>query len=109
MSVTFWTEKESLGINLSNGNADDLMRFVGLTPEWAGTIKARELLVLTGRALIREAGIVDPARPRSTQRGPGGVLMIECGRRAGYLTQRAPDLHALALAAAESDGDVHWG
>lgn len=109
MSVTFWTAKNDLGINLSNVNADDLMRFVGLTPDWAGSIKARELLVLTGRALIREAGTVDPGYPRTETRGPNGCRMIECERRPGYLIGRTRELHEMALAVAESDGEVHWG
>ncbi len=113
MSVTFSRvgadEAESY-VNLSNVNAADLLRFLGLPYEPCGELPARELAALCGRAVMRIAGDHAPGdggRMRTEERLPGRATVITCEREPGYLVRRSCELRALAIAA--GDGVISWG
>jgi hypothetical protein len=95
---------DHLSMNLANANAYDLMSFLGLEADYAGTVSADAVL---GAALVAEAvaprdpgheGGADPRNPR----------MIECGRRPGYLNDRTAQIRALAEAAKAHGASVSW-
>lgn len=93
-------------INLSNGNACNLLGWIGVTPADEGTVPARELVALCRRRLWDEARNHDPALASSESAAPGSARVITCGRRPGYLRERTADL----LRVAETAGDqfVSW-
>lgn len=107
MSITFFADAEREGLNLSNVNAADLMRWLGYEPDCCGSLEARELAARCRRRLWPEARNFDAALAGEVQRAPGRATFIYCGRRAGYLRERTSQLLALA----ESPGvtSIHFG
>lgn len=103
MSMTFWSDADHDGVNMANGNAHDVMDFVGVEFDYSGEIPARELAVRCGRALIHDVtDVVDPGRPEVRQ-----GCVITCARHPGYLLDRARQLRELAIKT--GDGNVYWG
>lgn len=104
---------EDLAFNLSNVNAADLLRFIGIEAEPCGTLTADQVLASCMLALeMREDEEDAGRRPRaSVNRSDGsrGPLMIECGRDAGYLRERAQWLYQLAEAAKARGHSISWG
>lgn len=107
MSMSFWSDLDKPGLNLSNVNACDLLRWLDYEPDYAGELSARDLAARCRRRLWPEARNVDAAVPQTESRGARGARFIECGREAGYLRDRTERL--LAVAQAAGDGLVYYG
>jgi hypothetical protein len=132
MSVDFWSDDvagdDEMGrrhsINLSNGNAADLLAWLGLPVEPGGEAPARDVAARCRRRLWDIPENHDPALPGSDSgegtlsvvepdgstrvaRGTRGPRVITFARREGYLRERTQQL--LVLAEAAGDGLVRWG
>lgn len=119
MSVTFWVtgeetdpERRETFVNVANDNAADLLRWLGIPFDagdlW-GEAKASELAALCRRRLWNEPINQDPGVQGSESGGPGTgqVRVVDCGRRPGYLPERAAELLALCVRA--GGGRISWG
>ncbi len=110
MSVDFTIEGERMDLetgenylNLSNVNAMDLLRWLGvLAPGEHGRIHSAELSALCRRRLWPEKRNEDPGREASEE---GRV--IDCGRREGYLPEKAQAL--LKLCERANGRRILWG
>ena len=102
MSISFWTRDEAEGLNLSNANACDLLRWLGYEAEPVGTLRAGDLAARCRRRLWPEPRNQDPAIPGSVD-----GRMIDAGRPADYLRDRTARL--LAIAECAPEGIVRFG
>lgn len=102
-------ELGELGFNLSNLNAMELLRFIGIEADPVGTRAAAEIEGACLIALGLREPSEDRARPLRESRGDGGALMIECPRAEGYLAERTRWLAELARAAGAGGHLVSWG
>ncbi len=104
MSITFWTtnDDEAGGLNLSNVNACDLLRWLGYSPEPSGELAARDLAARCRRRLWPDAWNDDPAIPAHAE-----GRFVTVGRAPGYLRERTG--HLLAIAERAGDGAVLFG
>ena len=103
MSVSFYPIRgihpvgNDLDINVSNGNACDILVALGLSPrEQGGELRIDEFINRCRNWL--RANIGKPGREiePSVDAEPGRATFIDCGRREGYLNEK---LHALAVMA----------
>ena len=104
---------EDLEITLSNSNAADLLRFIGLDDELWGNAEAAQVMGACMIALELRGAESDPALEACVLRaGPdhflAGVTIHECARREGYLHDRARELLAIAEKALEDGHAVSW-
>jgi hypothetical protein len=110
MSVTFQIEGDRADletgenyVNLANTNACSLLFWLGLGGELLyGSINPSELSALCRRRLWPEKRNEDPGID-PTQDG----RVIDCGRRAGYLPEKARDL--LKLCERANGRRIVWG
>jgi hypothetical protein len=95
-------------VNLANGNALDLLAWLGLTVDYCGQIPASELAPKLRRRLWDESRNHDPAIAGEESGGPGTgqCRAVYTGRRPGYLRERCEQL----LATCERAGDrlIAW-
>ena len=110
MSITFCIAdaEEGATMNLSNANASALLEWIGVAPAPGGSIPARELAALARRRLwpeVRQRG--DEGLELIVDKSPGRCTLIDCGRRGGYLQERAAQL--LKLAESAGNGSIAWG
>jgi hypothetical protein len=92
-------------VNLSNGNAVDLFRSLGLEIDWdGGAIDPVEL----GERLTFLAARDDEGAPSIEYVGNGGAQMIHGGRPAGYWAGKADALQAVVDAAVAAGVEVVW-
>lgn len=106
-------DAEGLAFNLSNANAADLLRFVGLEAEPVGTEPAEAVLGACLIALGLRGADADPALQATVTRGGpdhplAGMTMIEGPRAEGYLHERARWLADLAEAARDRGLSISW-
>lgn len=101
-------ELADLSVQVSNANAFDLLRFVGIKAEGCGTRPAGEVEGACLIALGMRGADEDRALPVRASGGHGQAHMIECGRREGYLRERADQLRELAQAARAGGYSVSW-
>ena len=94
-------------INLANGNAFDLLAWVGLEVNAMGHVAARELAPLVRRRLWDEDRNHDPAIGADDFRGSKGARVVYGGRAAGYLRAKCEKL--LALCERAGDRLIAWG
>lgn len=108
MSVTFFATGTDRSMNLANGNALDLMVWVGIAVDeynLYGDIPARELAALCRRRLWPEERNFDPEILDRSEKGMRGATLVFCGRPAGYLRSRTEQLLVIAERALET---VQW-
>jgi len=119
MSITFSVVGERIDwdndadadkyINMSNVNAADVLDALGysLAPDYSGEVRSRELalrcLRVIGQGEDAELPMVESGGP-----GTGQCRVISCGRRAGYVVERATQLLALCKRAGDL-GMVSYG
>lgn len=97
----------SMYLNITNANAGDFFRWLGLEFSECGEIPARELAALLRRRLWpsnRQRG--DHGREGSVDARPNGLILIDGAREPGRLAQYAERL--LALAEHAGDGTIIW-
>lgn len=94
-------------INMSNPNAGDFMRWVGLTSAPGGEIKASELAALCRRRLWDEKRNHDQGFEGRDYKVTGGPRVIEGGRRDGYLREQTERM--LKLCELAGDRWITWG
>jgi len=90
----------TMKINMSNTNACDVMRFLGIDPEPYGVIRASDLAERCREAIAHP----ERARPRF---GVITARVVQIGRDADYLTEKAKALLVVALLA-RNVGWVAW-
>ena len=90
-------------INLANGNALDLLRWLGLTVDYCGEVSAKELAPVLRRRLWDESRNHDAAISGEESGGPGTgqCRMISVGRDPGYLRRQCERLLATCERAGE--------
>lgn len=104
---------DSVGMNLANANARDLLDWIGYgdVDLWTGSglLLARDVAVQCRQSLRLCAGNVDRARPSASSGGPGTgrCRIVVAGRREGYLMDRVEQL--LVLAEKAGDGFLTYG
>lgn len=93
-------------LNVSNGNAGNLLALLGIEFDYCGQIGANELLdhIATARTLPHD----EFARKTSSVIGPFGVLAIDCGLQASRLSLYLDALEAVARYALERQVTVQW-
>ena len=103
MSITFFTDANREGVNLSNANACEVLRTLGFVDEAADPwghdfISSATLAIrcIDALAAIEAMPEFDPARAATVDARPGRATWIECGRDAGYLRMRIEQLLELA-------------
>jgi hypothetical protein len=105
-------------VNVSNGNARALLGYLRVArADQAGDVfgsrPARVLAAHCRRALWPEIASrgdegIEPAEYRAVRAdGTPGPLVIECGRRPGYLQEKARALLVLCERAGD-DGEIEW-
>lgn len=83
-------------INVSNANAANLLRWIGLDSEdLCGSMPAAEMAPLLRRRLWDEDRNHDPAIEAEEVAEPGSARVIHSGRRPGYIRGRCAELLAL--------------
>ena len=105
-------------VNVANGNAVDLFAALGLSSDdpdrasgngelWqGGTLTAEDFL---GRVLFALAITpADEGRFSYDDTREGGMTMIACGRRVGYVQAVLAELHELALFAVDRGRAAYW-
>jgi len=113
MSITFhiagepWDEAGERELNVSNCNGYALLEWLGITPDYCGSIKATDLAARCRRRLWPESRNVDEGRKGFISTTPGHATMVDCGRAPGYFTERAEQL--LAICELAGNGDICWG
>jgi hypothetical protein len=101
-----YSDEETL--NLSNMNALGLLEWIGVAPDYCGSIAAKDLAASIRRRLWpehrqrRDEGVTVQISAL-----PGRCTVVDCGREAGYFQKRARTL--LALAEKAQDGHICWG
>lgn len=99
-------------LNLANGNAMDLLTWLGLPAEEYGEAPVGDLIARCRRRLWDEQRNHDPALPGSEEGGPGTgrCRVIRVERLADYLRQRTKDLLKLTeQAQAAGEATIAWG
>lgn len=98
-------------VNLANGNARDLISWLGVEFDYCGTVDARELAAKCRRRLWDESRNHDPAVTGAERAELMGVELssrvIICNRRPDYL--RSTTERILALAEKAGENSVSWG
>lgn len=96
-----------MSINLANGNARDLLAWLGIDMlDGYGSMPAREVAALCRRRLWNETRNHDPEVPGFDSQKPDQARVIYQGRRPGYLREQTERL--LKIAEAAGDNLVSW-
>jgi hypothetical protein len=101
-------------LNMSNTNAADLLRWIGLDDDlWSSRrYRASSIAPLCRRRLWDIPRNHDPELPGFEEPAtPGSRKVVYCGRQAGYLRERTDHLlkvceHAMEL---DPDAEIYWG
>lgn len=99
-------------MNVSNSNAGMLFGVLGVEADWCGAMDADEFL---GYVLVALGMPLDDSEVKTTESqamgpdGPVGPRIIECGRPAGYVTQRLTTLAGMAVEAKRLGRRITWG
>lgn len=119
--LTACPEAEDLAVNMSNSNAAQVCRTLGIDLEewgWCGSMSAQDFL---GRVLVAlaiepaDAGIPAHQLLPGDSAGifgtvaEGGPTFIECGRREGYTQERLSQLRELADWAVAHNAEISFG
>lgn len=99
-------ERCRMEINLTNANAAELLRWLGVESECHGAIGAKELAARCRRRLWNETRNHDPGVAGFVETAPNRATVIYNGRREGYLREKTTLL--LALAEQAGDEQVGW-
>lgn len=93
-------------VNMANANARDWLRWMGLPPDDAGQISARDLAARCRRRLWDENRNHDPAVEGAEYKAPGFARLVACDRRPNYLRERTEQM----LKICEKAGDrlIAW-
>jgi hypothetical protein len=98
-------------VNVANSNGLDLLAWLGLEPDYCGTVAASDLAARCRRRLWDESRNHDPVLTGVERAEQMGVQLSEriiiCDRRPGYLRDQTERL--LALAEKAGDQWVSWG
>ena len=98
--VEYSEDRPDTFVQLSEPNAEDLLKWLGLEPSNFGFIEANDLSARCRRRLWPMPRNIDPAIPHREETTPGGhVRLVVCGREEGYLHARTEELLQLALRA----------
>ena len=94
-------------VNMSEGNAMEWLRWIGLAAEYGGEIKASDLAALCRRRLWDEARNYDPAVAGSDRQEQGRARLIVCDRRPNYLREKTEQM--LKICEKAADRLIAWG
>lgn len=103
---SYYCEYCQIEINLANGNAFDLMRWLGVEADDCGTVDARELAAKCRRRLWDESRNYDPGVDSFVEKTEGHATLISCGRRPDYLREKTERMLSLAEKAGENS--ISW-
>jgi hypothetical protein len=93
-------------VQMATGNARDWLRWMGLPPDDAGQISARDLAVRCRRRLWNEDRNHDPAVEGGEYKAPGSARLIVCDRRPDYLRDQTE--HILKICEKAGDRLIAW-
>ena len=94
-------------VNISNINAAYLAGLLGF--KWDGDCVLFDADDLLGRALMALAvNPSDAGVPAHNEQERGGVMIVNCGRPAGWANTRLAQLHEVCVAAAAAGRGVLW-
>jgi len=101
---------ETFEVNMSNVNACEVLRTLGLEAGYCGTVDPRVLASACEFALagLASAPELDGEYPAMVTNTPNGGTIIDCGRSGGYLKMRITGLLKLANIAIKCDAVVTW-
>jgi hypothetical protein len=96
-------------LNVSNTNGWTLLDALGIAPDYCGEVPATALVAMCDQLMAgHDDGV--PSHEGPGMLGSAYVAnMVDCGRRPGYLQDRAAALLAVAVAAQSLGRDVVWG
>ncbi len=98
---------DATSINMSNSNARDVLRVLGLEGEdLSGSCEAEDLL---GRCLIAIAVAPDAELIPYEQTGANGAKVIDMGRAKGYIEEKLIAISELCRGAMTHHRTVQWG
>lgn len=107
--TTSYTVDDSFDVNMSNGNARDVLEALGLIVDnempWCGDIAPDDLV---GRVLIARAVAPDPALASYELTGERGARLVFAGRQAGYVNEKLDRLQRLAEVCAAMGRRIQW-
>jgi hypothetical protein len=96
-------------VNVSNGNARELLMALGLPMDDDGLCGREHGEVFLARVLMALAeDRLDDERPTWEDTGQRGARVIHCGRRAGYVTDTLQRLAEVARGCYEANRYVSW-
>jgi hypothetical protein len=103
----FCADCTDVTVNMSNANAREWLRWIGLPADDCGEIGAMELAARCRRRLWDETRNYDPAVEGSDHKTPGHARLIVCDRRPNYLREKTEQM----LKICEKAGDrlISWG
>lgn len=102
--------EEGPSINMANTNARFMLDRLGLVTESGELCGETTAADLRGRILLADAlAGGDAGLPDIETIGPGGAVVVECGRAPGYLDARLGELAELVDWCAERDRLICWG
>lgn len=98
---------DETSINMSNTNARDVLKVLGLEDEYlSGTCDAEDLL---GRCLVAIAVAPDAELVPYEQTGANGAKLIDMGRPKGYIEGKLIAISELCREAMKHNRTVQWG
>jgi hypothetical protein len=106
--VEYSEDRPDTYVQLTEFNAIDLLKWLGLDPTTFGFVEARDLAARCRRRLWPISRNFDPAIQHREEITPGGyVRLIVCGREEGFLHARTEELLRLAERA-EPVGEIMY-
>jgi len=103
----FCDDCTNVEVNMSNANAREWLRWIGLAPDNGGEISARDLAARCRRRLWDEARNYDPAALGYEHKADGCARLIVCDRRPNYLRERTEQMLKICEKAGERL--IAWG
>lgn len=106
------SESEAPECNFANGNADDVMRMIGLPVDCCGTIKVSEIPAVA-RGIMRAKNISSMRFSYTSdpheEIGAAGCHVLHFGTTDASILRRLNQLDALLAYAAKHHQDIVWG